>query len=156
MTTTEVLNLLLLAQLSNISLYSSEQQSPLYTFSGQLYKSEEHKSHFMKAEKEVLFRECKYRGSFWEYGEKEITHACDPLTSSHTGQFPRTTWSLHKPYSLMAWRFYPHLFHQRGCLWLNLIPAGHNTKVHNSCTLLHIKIPKTQTKTSHLNSKDFF
>lgn len=132
MTPTVVLNLLLLAQLPNISLYSSEQQLPLYTFSGQLYKSEEHKLHFMKAEKEVLFREYKCRGSFCEYGENEITHACNPLTSSHTGYFPRTTESLHKPYSLKAWRFYSHLFHQRGYLWLNLISTRSNTTVRNA------------------------
>lgn len=140
-TTTEVLNLPLLAQLANISLYSSEQQLPLYTFSGQLYKSEEHKLHFMKAEKE-----CKCKGSFWEYGEKEITHAFDPLTSSHTGQLPRTKWSLHKPYSLKAWRFYSHLFHQRGCLWLSLIPTGHNTKVQNAARYCMSRYPQHKPK----------
>lgn len=112
-TTTEVLNLLLLAQLSNFNFHSSEQQLHLYTFSGQLSKSEEHKLHCMKAEKEALSRECKCRGNFWEYGEKEITHACNSLTSSHT----------RRTYSLKAGRFYSHLFHQRGCLWLNLIPT---------------------------------
>lgn len=106
--------------------YSSEQQLPLYTFSGQLCKSEEHKLHFMKAEKEVISRECKCRGNIWEYEEKEITHAHDSLTSSHTGYLPRMT------YSLKTWRFYSHLFHQRGCLWLNLIPTGHNTNLHNA------------------------
>lgn len=140
MTTTEVLNLLLLAELSNFSLYSSEQQLPLYTFSGQLYKSEEHKLHFIKAEKEVLSRECKCRGNIWEYGEKEIAHAHDSLTSSHAGYLPRTT------YTLKAWRFYSHLFHQRGCLWLNLIPTGHNSKLHNAASYCMSRYPQHKPK----------
>lgn len=83
MTTTEVLNLLLLAQLSNISLYSSEQQLPLYTFSGQLYKSEEHKLHFIKAEKEVLFRNTSAEGVF-ENTEKMKLHSHATPSLPHT------------------------------------------------------------------------
>lgn len=35
----------------NYSFYSNEQELPLYTFSGQLWTSEKHQLHFMKAEK---------------------------------------------------------------------------------------------------------
>lgn len=74
-TTTELLNLLLLPQLLTIPLYSSEQQLPLYTFSGQLYKSEKHKLHFMKAEKGCFSGSASAEAVFRKrYGKKEKLH----------------------------------------------------------------------------------
>lgn len=85
-----------------------------------------------------------------EYGEKEITHAHNSLTSSHSGYLPRMT------YSLKAWKFYSHLFHQRGCLQLNLIPTQHNTNLHNAACYCTSRYPQHNPKLVIWTAKFFF
>lgn len=140
--------LTLLPQLPAIPLYSSEQQLPLYTFSGQLYKSEEHKLHFVKAEKGCFSGSASAEGVFrkiWKKGKN--THACNPLTSTHTlDSSPEKRGHCTGPTTSGHGDFIP--------LSSTKDPLAHPKLNRTQCfVLLHLKRPTALTKTSHLNSK---
>lgn len=77
-TTTELLNV----ATATIPSHSTEQQLPLYMPSGQLYKLEEHKLHFMKAGKGCFSGSASAGGVFRTYGKKERSdiHATSSLS----------------------------------------------------------------------------
>lgn len=125
--TTELLNLLLLPQLSTIPLYSSKQQMPLYIFSVQVRRAY---IAFHEGRKGVLLREWKCKRRFsGRYGKKEKLHMHAVLSFTHTLHCSRNNMVTAQAPEAQGIKI---LFHKRSRLWLILNSTESKIKVHNA------------------------